>query len=321
MKFVREHQALLAGAVVLLLLLGAGRLRYGDRGFGSAIMLGGVLDDNAVLGILAVGMTFVILSGGIDLSVGAVMSMSSVFVALAMAQWQWHPVQALPAALAMGTVFGGLMGAAIHFLRMKPFIVTLAGMFLARGLGFLLHLEPIGIDHAAFATLARWNVALGDVTIRLPGVLFLLAIAIAAYILRFRPFGRAVYALGGDEEAALLMGLPVGRTKIATYSLCGLCSSLGGIALALYLSSGSHVEGVGMELDAIAAVVVGGTLLTGGIGGMGGTFVGVLIIGLIFSITTYENLGSGPTRVFIGALLLGSVILQRVLLRSSPRPT
>lgn len=315
MTLARHHRTLLAGAAMLAVLFGSGGLRYGDRGFGSPQMIADLVGGNAVLGILAVGMTFVILSGGIDLSVGAVMSLCSVLTAVLIARHQWHPFPAFACAAATGLAFGALMGAAIHVLGMKPFIVTLAGMFLARGLGFLVHLEPLAIGGDAFEAIAGWRVSIGDAALPLVAFLFAIILAAAAWVLRYHPFGRAVYALGGDEEAALLMGLPVGRVRIAIYAVSGLCSGIGGVALAIYLSAGSHAEGVGMELDAIAAVVIGGTLLSGGVGSVFGTLIGVLIIGAILNIMTYEDFSSGLTRVMIGALLLAVVLVQRMLMR------
>jgi galactofuranose transport system permease protein len=318
MSFLRKHITILAAVVVYLALYVAASVRY--DGFFSVPVFVNFLGNNAVLGIVAVGMTFVILSGGIDLSVGAVMSFSSVIIGVLIMEHQWHPLAAMAMALAGGTALGALMGAIIHATGIKPFIITLAGMFFARGLAFLIHLESIAISDPRHTALAI--IRLGPVPVT---ALVLLVFVIAGwYVAVFTRFGRNVYALGGSEEAALLMGLPVRRTKIAVYALSGFCAAAAGAVLTLYLSSGNHLEGVGMELDAIAAVVIGGTLLAGGIGSVLGTLVGVLMLGLILtSITTYEGtLSSGMTRVVIGLLLLVFVLLQKLLtrsLRSQPR--
>ena len=318
MSFLRKHITILAAVVVYLALYAAASVRY--DGFFSVPVFVNFLGNNAVLGIVAVGMTFVILSGGIDLSVGAVMSFSSVIIGVLIMEHQWHPLAAMAMAMAGGTALGALMGAIIHATGIKPFIITLAGMFFARGLAFLIHLESIAISDPRHTALAI--IRLGPVPVT---ALVLLVFVIAGwYVAVFTRFGRNVYALGGSEEAALLMGLPVRRTKIAVYALSGFCAAAAGAVLTLYLSSGNHLEGVGMELDAIAAVVIGGTLLAGGIGSVLGTLVGVLMLGLILtSITTYEGtLSSGMTRVVIGLLLLVFVLLQKLLtrsLRSQPR--
>ncbi|MBM7117849.1 ABC transporter permease subunit [Archangium primigenium] len=311
MNFLRKHVTVLAGALVYVLLYALASVRY--DGFFSLPVFINFLSNNAVLGIVAVGMTFVILSGGIDLSVGAVMSFSSVLIGVLIMEHGWSVPAAIAASLVCGVTLGALMGAIIHTTGIKPFIVTLAGMFFVRGLAFLIHLESIGISQASHTALAMARVG----PLPLTAVLFLGFVAVGWYVAVFTPFGRNVYALGGGEEAALLMGLPVRRTRIAVYAVSGFCASFAGAALTFYLSSGSHLEGVGMELDAIATVVIGGTLLAGGVGSVFGTLVGVLMLGLILtSITTYEGMmSSGLTRVAIGAMLLAFVLLQKVLTR------
>ena len=311
MNFVRKHITVLAGALVYVLLYAVAALRY--EGFFSLPVFINFLSNNAVLGIVAVGMTFVILSGGIDLSVGAVMSFSSVLIGVLVMDLHWNVYAAIAAALVCGTLLGAVMGAIIHSTGIKPFIVTLAGMFFVRGLAFLIHLESISISEPRHTAIALASVGSLPVT----AVLFLGFVLVGWYVAVLTPFGREVYALGGGEEAALLMGLPVRRTKIAVYAVSSFCASFAGAALTFYLSSGSHLEGVGMELDAIATVVIGGTLLAGGVGSVFGTLIGVLMLGLILtSITTYEGMmSSGMTRVAIGGLLLAFVLLQKVLTR------
>lgn len=311
MNFVRKHITVLAGLFVYVLLYAVAALRY--EGFFSLPVFINFLSNNAVLGIVAVGMTFVILSGGIDLSVGAVMSFSSVLIGVLLMDLHWNVYAAIAAAVVCGTALGAVMGAIIHATGIKPFIVTLAGMFFVRGLAFLIHLESIAISEPRHTAIALASVGPLPVT----AVLFLGFVLVGWYVAVLTPFGREVYALGGGEEAALLMGLPVRRTKIAVYAVSGFCASFAGAALTFYLSSGSHLEGVGMELDAIATVVIGGTLLAGGVGSVFGTLVGVLMLGLILtSITTYEGMmSSGMTRVAIGGLLLAFVLLQKVLTR------
>jgi len=315
-KIPRRHMPVLASLAVCVVLYAAASLRYGDLGFFTVQVLINLVADNAFLGITAVGMTFVILSGGIDLSVGAVMSLSSVVTGVMIMDLGWPPSIAIVASLALGTAMGLGMGSIVHFVGIKPFIVTLAGMFFARGLGFIIHLESIGIDHPTHARIAQWGVEIGSVGfVPITAIVLLVVFLLGGYVAAFTPFGRNVYAVGGNEEAALLMGLPVGRTKIGVYALSGFCAAMAGVVLTLYLSSGSHIEGIALELDAIAAVVIGGTLLTGGVGSVLGTLSGVLIIGIILNVITYEAMSSGWTKVAIGGLLLLFVLLQRVLTR------
>lgn len=311
MKFFRKHITLVASAAVFIALYAVASVRY--DGFFSLPVFINFFVNNAVLGIVAVGMTFVILSGGIDLSVGAVMSFSSVLIGVLIMDFHWPPLLAIAAAVACGTALGAVMGAVIHATDIKPFIVTLAGMFFARGLAFIIHLESIAIMDARHSAIA--SLRLGPLP--LTALVFLAFVAAGWYVSVYTPFGRNIYALGGSEEAALLMGLPVRRTKIAVYAVSGFCSACAGAVLTFYLSSGNHLEGVGMELDAIAAVVIGGTLLSGGVGSVLGTLIGVLMLGLILtSVTTYEGmLSSGLTRVAIGLLLLAFVLMQKLLSR------
>lgn len=311
MKFLRKHITVVAGVLAYVLLYAIAAFRY--DGFFSLPVFINFLSNNAVLGIVAVGMTFVILSGGIDLSVGAVMSFSSVLIGVLIMDHHWNVFAAIGAAVLCGTVLGGVMGAVIHSTGIKPFIVTLAGMFFVRGLAFIIHLESIAISDPRHTAIAIMHLG----PLPLTGILLLTFVLVGWYVAVFTPFGRNVYALGGGEEASLLMGLPVQRTKIAVYAVSGFCASFAGAALTFYLSSGSHLEGVGMELDAIATVVIGGTLLAGGVGSVIGTLVGVLMLGLILtSITTYEGMtSSGMTRVAIGGLLLMFVLLQKLLMR------
>jgi simple sugar transport system permease protein len=318
MKLPRKHVALLASLGVYVFLYAAASVYYSDRNFFTLDVFLNFLRGSAVLGIIAVGETLVILAGGIDLSVGAVMSLSSVVIGVLVMEAGLPPAVAIPAAVALGGCLGLAMGAIIHYVDIKPFIVTLAGMFFARGLGFIIHLESISIEHPAYTRLVSLGLPLGGGhTLALTAVIFLAVVAVAIYVTRYTSFGRNIFALGGSEEAAVLMGLPVGRTKMLVYTASGLCAGLAGAVLTFDQSSGTHGAGVGMELDAIAAVVVGGTLLTGGVGSIVGTLVGVLTIGLLREVIVnyVGNLNSGMTSLAIGLLLLVFVLLQRFMTR------
>jgi simple sugar transport system permease protein len=313
-NYLRKHVTVLASLGVYLALYALAAARY--EGFLSGAVFTNFLSGSAVLGIVAVGMTFVILSGGIDLSVGAMMSFSSIIIGVLIMNAHLHPLAAIAVSLACGTAMGALMGLVIHMTGIKPFIVTLAGMFFVRGLAFLIHLESVAIVDARHTALATTRLG----PLPMTALLFLAMVVIGWYVAAQTRFGRNVYALGGSEEAALLMGLPIRSTKVAVYAVSGFCASFAGAVLTLYLSSGNHLEGVGMELDAIAAVVVGGTLLAGGVGSVIGTLIGVLMLGLILTcITTYEGMmSSGLTRVAIGLLLLAFVLMQKLLARRLP---
>lgn len=285
----------------------------------STRVVGNLLTDNAYLGIVAVGMTLVILSGGIDLSVGAVIAFSGVFIAVMLRDTGLHPLVVFAILLMLTTAFGAAMGWLIDRLAMPAFIVTLAGMFLARGAAYLLSIESVPIGHAFYKTLqgAYWLMP-GRGRLTLIGVLMLVTFVIGMLIAHKTRFGASVYALGGGEATARLMGVQQGRTTVLIYSFSGLMAGLSGIVFSVYTGSGYSLATVGTELTAIAAVVIGGTLLTGGAGYMFGTLIGVLTMGLIQTYIVFDgSLSSWWTRIVIGLLLLGFILLQKGLVKLS----
>jgi len=298
---------------LFLLLSAVGGIRY--EGFLAPQVFLNLLIDNAFLLVVAVGMTFVILTGGIDLSVGAVVAFTTVLLASLVQRHGWHPVPAMGFALAVGTAFGAAMGFVIQRYRLLPFVVTLAGMFLARGAATLLSVESIGMDHPFHAALAALRVPVGGGASLSTGALAALAVAgIATLVARSTQFGRTVYAIGGNETSAALMGLPVGSTLVRVYALSGFCAALAGLLYSIYTLSGYSLHATGLELDAIAAVVIGGTLLSGGAGHIPGTLLGVLVLGLIQTLITFDGtLSSWWTRIVIGVLLLMFCLLQRLM--------
>lgn len=289
----------------------------------STRVVGNLLTDNAYLGIAAVGMTIVILSGGIDLSVGSVIAFSGVFIAVVLRDTGLHPLVAFALLLALATAFGAAQGMLIHVLAMPPFIVTLAGMFLARGAAYLLTLDSIPINHPFFETLddAYWLMP-GRGRLTLLGVAMLLSVAAGMILAHRTRFGLDVMALGGGEATARMMGVAVGRTTILIYAVSGFMAGLAGIAFAVYTAAGYPLATVGVELNAIAAVVIGGTLLSGGSGTVLGTLVGVLTMGLIQTYITFDGtLSSWWTKIVIGLLLFAFILLQKGLLRIGARGT
>jgi simple sugar transport system permease protein len=236
-------------------------------------------------------------------------------------QQHWSFWQILPLVLAIGCLFGLFMGVLIQVFKLQPFIVTLGGMFLARGLCYVISIDSISITEASFTVLSEYRIPLGEETfVSTSGVVAIAVLAVGIYLAHFTRFGRTVYAIGGNERSALLMGLPVGSTKILVYMLSGTCSALGGVLVTLYMLSGYGLHALGMELDAIAAAVIGGTLLTGGVGYVVGTLVGVMILGVIQTLIVFDgSLSSWWTRIAIGALLFVFCLLQRLLDRSGKK--
>jgi ribose/xylose/arabinose/galactoside ABC-type transport system permease subunit len=232
----------------------------------------------------------------------------------------WSPAVVIPLVLLMGAAFGAFMGFLIERFRLQPFIVTLAGMFLARGLCYLISVDSISIASDAYSALAQWRLPLWEGASLSLGALIAVAVLLAAvFIAHHTPFGRAVYAVGGNEHSAVLMGLPVRATLVGVYTLSGFCSALAGVVFTFYMLSGYGLHAVGMELDAIAAVVIGGTLLTGGVGYVSGTLVGVLMLGIIQTLISFDgSLSSWWTRIVVGALLFVFCLLQRLLTSRQP---
>jgi galactofuranose transport system permease protein len=309
---------IVATIVLFAALFGFGSVMY--TGFFSMQVLTGLFVDNAFLLIVAIGMTFVIVAGGIDLSVGAVVALTTILCAVG-AEWLHWPIWVIvPIVLAFGALYGAAMGALIHFFRLQPFIITLAGMFLARGACFLITTESITINEPTFHAVAALNIPVGGGSLNAGALVGIATLVAAIFIAHFTRFGRNVYAIGGNERSALLMGLPVARTKVAVYALSGFCSALGGVVFTLYVLSGYGLQAQGMELDAIAATVIGGTLLTGGVGYVIGSLFGVGILGTIQTLITFDGtLSSWWTRIVIGALLCVFCLLQRVIERHAGR--
>ena len=259
----------------------AGAIAYGDRNFTSPQVFLNLFISNAGLIIAAVGMTFVLITGGIDISIGSVISVVCMMLAWMMEIKHMSAGLAIVLVLAFGIIFGLVQGFLVAYLKIQPFIVTLGGMFFARGLTAVISSDMISIKNETFLNLTK--------------------------------FGRAVFAVGGNEQSALLMGLNPRTTKLKVYVLNGFLASLAGFAFCLNSCGGFVEQARGFEMDAIAAAVIGGTLLTGGVGTVIGSLFGSLIKGIIETIITFQGtLSSWWTRIAIAALLCFFVILQSV---------
>ncbi|MFE5409366.1 sugar ABC transporter permease YjfF [Microbacterium sp. NPDC056569] len=317
--FMRRHASLMptfaAVAILIVLLVGAQARfpRFLSPGNISALLL-----DNAYLVVLAVGLTFVILTGGIDLSVGSVMAFTGILGASLLSQGV-PAVVAIPVMLVAGAVIGLLVGILVQYFDVQPFIASLAGLFLARGLAFVVSLSSIRVEDPVVLWLQRTRFSLAGWYITPTGIIALLVVAIAFVVLLWSRFGRTVYAIGGNEQSARLMGLSVARTKIAVYVISGLCGGLAGLLLTAYSGAGYPRNGIGTELDAIAAVVIGGTLLTGGTGYVLGSLIGVLVYGTIKKLISFMGAEQAWTQIIIGALLLLFIVVQRVIVARSQR--
>ena len=257
--------------------------------------------------IIAVGMTCVILSGGIDLSVGSVMALSGTLMAGMMVAGV-SPSAAIALGLGVGLAFGLFNGFFVAYAGMPPIIVTLATMGIARGLG-LIYTGGYPIDGLPemFAFFGRGNV-LG---VQTPVVIMLLVFALAYLLLDHTPIGRYIYAIGGNEEAARLSGVRVSRYKLLTYALSGLMCSIAGLVLSSRLMSGQPNSGIGFEMDAIAAVVMGGTSITGGRGSIVGTLIGALMLGVLNNGLNMMGVSPYVQNIIKGLIILFAIYISR----------
>jgi galactofuranose transport system permease protein len=328
---------------VLLLLIAFGGLRY--DGFLGTYNVQSVLRYVSMFAFVSLGMCFVIMTGGIDLSVGSVAAMSSVVAALLS---PYGLIAGTAGGLAAGLAAGFLNAVLITRMKILPFIATLATMLAASGTGLLLAgNQSVSVSYdTAFTALGQGDLlsfmrpewvdaegaglfaqTLGFVlSFPTPAWMALVAFIFGAFVLAHTPFGRHVLAVGGGTDASRLMGLPVDRTIISVYVLSGACAGIAGVILASQFGAGQPIEGIGWELFAIASVVVGGTLLTGGRGSIGGTLAGALLLGLIYTILNFENglgwisLSAYWQSVVRGLFLLTVVIIQSKITQSYKTP-
>lgn len=321
-----------ATVVIFLIIYAYGAVRYGSIGFTTLRTFVNFFSDNAYYGISAVGMTMVLITGGIDLSVASVASLTGMLIAYGYERMGISPVITMLFSLLVGVGLGTLMGAAIHYLNVPPFITTLTGNFLARGICSLISRESISINHPLIDALAGFKITLYHMvdgewvkikpitSINLTVIIFIVMIILGTIVLQHTRFGRNVYAIGGSESSAKLMGLPVGRTKVAVYAINGFCSALAGIAYVLVVKSGWNMALQGGELEVISSAVIGGTLLTGGVGYMIGTMFGVLLKSVIPAIINFNGtLSSWWGKIATGALLLLFIVIQRAVVSYTGR--
>lgn len=305
-----------ASVLLLVILLVAGQLIYGKILRWNT--MSSLLENNAYLVILAVGMTFTILTGGIDLSVGAVLAFASVsgIMLLNAGVPFWIVV---PLIVLIGTAFGFLSGILVRYFNFQPFIATLSTMFLARGLASILSTEPVRVDPDSPVMALSQRIVLVSIPknnfyISLNVLIAIVVVAVGFYILHRTRIGRTVYGLGGNTQSAELMGLPAGRATVMVYVISGTCAGLAGLVYTTTVGNAQNITGIGWELDAIAATVIGGTLLTGGAGYVLGSVVGVFVLGVLDLLITRDgSVPAAATTIITGAILLVFVLLQRAI--------
>ena len=332
-KSLESHQFLLIITIMLFVVMyGIGMIVFKENGFTKLQVFLNLFISNSGLIVIAASMTMVLITGGIDISVGSVVALTCMILSFEMEIRQMSAVGALLFVLMIGLIFGLVQGILIAYLKIQPFIVTLAGMFFARGMTAIISTDMISIKNETFRSWAQARIYLpflGYINRKgvmvypyiYPSVVIALILVLLIFImLRFTKFGRSIYAIGGNEQSALLMGINVRRTKLKVYVLNGLLATIGGFLFCLNTCSGFVEQAKGLEMEAIAGAVIGGTLLTGGVGNVIGSLFGVLIKGTIETFINFQGtLSSWWTKITIAALLAFFIILQSLFARAKKK--
>ncbi len=317
---------------LFILMYGTGILIFKNKNFGNLQVFLNLFISNAGLIVAAVGMTIVLITGGIDISIGSVVAMTCMLLAWMMEKKGIGAITAIFIVLVTGIVFGLVQGWLIAYLNIQPFIVTLAGMFFARGMTAMISTEMITIKNETFLAMSKAKIYLPfGGTVNRKGILIqpylypsvvigLLVLVLVYLLLKYTRFGRSIYAVGGNEQSALLMGLNVKKTKLKVYIINGFLAALAGFVFCLNTSGGFVEQAKGFEMEAIASAVIGGTLLTGGVGNVIGSLFGVLIKGTIETFITFQGtLSSWWTKIVIAALLCFFIVLQSVFVAAKDK--
>lgn len=329
LKIKGNNILLLITIILFVVMYGAGCIVYADKGFTHLQTFLNILINNAGLLCVACGTTCVMLTGGIDISVGSVVAMDCMFLAVGMEKWGMSSGVLMILVLLIGIVFGAVQGFCIAYLDIQPFIVTMAGLFFARGMTAVICTDQVSIvSDKLFTTLSTMKVnipfGIGAYTnkkgilqipyVRVSVIVALLIVLIIYLMLKYTRFGRSIYAIGGNSQSATLMGLDVRKTKMKTYVLASFLASIGGICYALNTMSGTTAQATGLEMDAISSAVIGGTLLTGGVGNVVGTLFGVMINGTISTLVKSNGkLLSSWANIVTAILLCFFIVLQAIL--------
>lgn len=324
-----NHTFLLFVTILLFIVMYTiGIIVFKDKNFGKIQVFFNLFISNAGLIVAAVGMTIVLITGGIDISIGSVVAMTCMLLAWMMEKKGIGAITALIIVLIIGLVFGLVQGLLISYLGIQPFIVTLAGMFFARGMTAVISVDMISITNETFLKWANLKFYLPFDFLAspnkkgilvypyvFPSVIIALTVLILVFImLKYTKFGRSIYAIGGNEQSALLMGLNVRRTKLYVYIMNGFLATLAGFVFCLNTSGGFVEQAKGFEMEAIAGAVIGGTLLTGGVGNVIGSLFGVLIKGTIETFISFQgSLSSWWAKIAIAVLLAFFIILQSIV--------
>ena len=326
-KNISDTNLLLAITVIVFFIMYIGAIVFEGKGFLKPQTFFNILNANAALIILSCGMSLVMITGGIDISVGGIAALISMCCAVYLDFKGGNVFMAVVIAIAIGLAFGIFQGYLVAYLDIQPFIVTLAGMFFARGMTTIVNTKPFNVEHEAFTALKMTRIivpGMGSLNkkgvyvnayVEIGVIVALLAVVVMFGLLKWTKLGRSFYAVGGNKQSALMLGINVKQTKFMSHILCGLLAGIGGFVYFLHVGSGSASHAAGAEMDAIASSIIGGTMLTGGVGNIIGTLFGVLSLSTIQNIVASAGLDqawwTGITRAVMLCLFL---MLQSVIM-------
>lgn len=331
-KGLSDTNMLLLITVIVFFVMYIGAMIFIQSNFLKPQNLFNMLNDKAPLIIAACGMSLVMITGGIDISIGGVVGLVTMTCAVYLDFHGGNVAVALLISLGIGLAFGLVQGYLVAFLNIQPFIVTLAGMFFARGLTTIIHNKPFNVANEAFIAAKETRINLMQYQIRPghmaqayiePGVLVAAIVVILFFVvLKWTKLGRNFYAVGGNRQSALMLGINVKKTVFISHVVCGFFAGLGGFVYLLHCGSGAVTNASGMEMDAIASSIIGGTMLTGGVGNIIGTFFGVMSLATIQNIVNSVGLDEAWwTKITVGAMLCIFLVVQSVIMAKKRKQT
>lgn len=324
---ITDTNLLLTITIVVFFVMYIGAMIFQGQGFLKAQTFLNILNSDAALIIASFGMSVVMITGGIDISVGGVAALVSMCCAVYLDYHGGNIFVAILIALGIGLAFGLVQGFLVAYLDIQPFIVSLAGMFFARGMTTIVHTDPFNVQNKTFVNLKDTHIVIPglgsvnrvgnyvDAYVEIGAIVALLVVALLFCLLRWSKTGRGFYAVGGNHQSALMLGINVKRTKFVAHMICSLLAGLGGFIYFLHIGSGSPLHATGMEMNAIASSIIGGTMLTGGVGNIIGTLFGVLSLSTIQNIVTTAGLGEAWwTGITIASMLCLFLIIQSIVM-------
>lgn len=327
-----DTNLLLLITVIVFFLMYIGAIVFQGGGFLKPQTFFNILNANAAFLIASCGLSIVMITGSIDISVGGVAALVSMCCAVYLDHMGGNVVVSLLIAIGIGLAFGIVQGYLVAYLDIQPFIVSLAGMFFARGMTTIVHTNPFNVENKAFVALKDTRVVVPgmgtvnrigkyvDAYVEIGVVVAVLLVILLFFVLRYTKLGRSFYAVGGNRQSALMLGINVKRTRFLAHLICGLLAGIGGYVYFLHVGSGAVSHATGMEMNAIASSIIGGTLLTGGVGNIIGTFFGVMSLSTIQNIVSSAGLDQAWwTGITVAAMLCLFLVIQSVIMARKSR--